>query len=81
MIRKSTPVRMVPSYKQRSSVYHAASLRDAQVIINEIKHMNGALPSFLDTDGTHLVLPPKQPTPDVILRSDIMPKQRTRTVL
>lgn len=81
VIRKNSTIRAIPRYKHRSSIYHMANNKDVQAIILEVKGLEaGALPA-VKLDKEEIKLPPKRPTPNVILRDDIMPKQRMRVIL
>lgn len=66
-------------YKHRSSVYQKRAgyidMPDVELLFAADKK-----PETQDQDEA-FILPPKRPTPNVILRSDIMPKQRFHSVL
>jgi hypothetical protein len=66
---------MLAVYQHRDSSYARrpgyVTLNDAAALFESVKHET--LEEF--------VLPPKQPTPDVILRDDILPHRRTHVAL
>jgi hypothetical protein len=64
------------AYKHRSAFYVS---RPGYVAMDNVASLLSSPPQ--DTFAEEYVLPPKLPTPDVILRDDIMPTQRTRVVL
>jgi hypothetical protein len=75
-------------YVRRSSVYAYRSVHGVHTKPLAIKRANTASKvastyekSVLASDTEQYILPPKQPTPSVILRKDIMAKQRTRVSL
>lgn len=74
MIRKKQNYRADTVYEHRSASYsHRANYVD-------MAHIS-ALFEAAKSEEEQYVLPPKQPTPDVILRDDIMPNQRKRVSL
>jgi hypothetical protein len=64
------------AYKHRSAEYIR---RPGYVAMDNVASLLSS--QAQDNFTEEFVLPPKQPTPNVILRDDIMPKQRTRVVL
>lgn len=66
---------------RRGSVYHQASPEEVEAIIDVTRTIGGVSREVLDLDERDIFIPPKQPTPSVILRKDMMAKQRSRISL
>lgn len=70
---------MLDIYKHRASTYQK---RAGYVDIANVQTLfNAKSPVTTQPEDEIFTLPPKLPTPNVILRNDIMPKQRTHNIL
>ena len=74
------------TYQHRSSMYAHRSRQFVHATANDTRFdLNVSLnpdQEIAVADQTEqYVLPPKQPTPDVVLRGDFMPTQRSRVAL